>query len=175
LGYYEAFRRSKDPPSFMVLFEDTAALLGIVIAAVGTYAATTLGNPMWDGMASIMIGVVLGVTSVLLVRESKSLLIGERADKKLSDSILRIAAEQHCVRRANGVLTVQLAPDQVVAALSLEFDDTLPASELEAGVVAIEARIRGTHPEVTTIFVKPQTGIVYEQSMRAQFGDETEA
>jgi len=175
LGYYQAFRRSKDPPSFMVLFEDTAALLGIVIAALGTYAATTLDSPMWDGVASIMIGIVLGITSLLLTRESKSLLIGERADKRLTDSILRIAAEQHCVRRANGVLTVQLAPDQVVAAISLEFDDTLPASELEAGVVAIEERIRSTHPEVTTIFVKPQTSAMYERSMRDQFGGEIEA
>lgn len=106
LGFYEAFRRSKDPASFTVLFEDSAALLGILIAAFGTYAATSLGAPVFGGMASILIGLVLAATATLLARESKSLLIGERADRKLSDSILRIAGEASGASRANGVLTV---------------------------------------------------------------------
>lgn len=106
LGYYEAFRRSKDPPSFMVLFEDSAALLGIAIAALGTFAATTLDAPVFDGIASILIGLVLAGTAALLARESKSLLIGERADRRLSASIMRIAEAQGPVSRANGLLTV---------------------------------------------------------------------
>ena len=88
-GFLKAFRRSKDPPSFMVLFEDSAALVGIALAA----GAACLG---WiaelDGVASILIGLVLAATAVVLARESKSLLIGERADKQLGDSILRIAS-----------------------------------------------------------------------------------
>jgi cation diffusion facilitator family transporter len=119
LGFFEAFRRSKDPPSFMVLFEDSAALLGIVIAALGTLLATKLDTPVLDGVASILIGLVLGGTSVLLARESKSLLIGEQASPKLAASILHVAEEASLVSRANGVLTTQLAPDQVVAALSV--------------------------------------------------------
>ena len=94
LGYYEAFRRSKDPPSFMVLFEDSAALIGIAIAALGTLGATRFGAPVLDGVSSVLIGLVLAVTAILLARESKSLLIGERADRKITASILRIAASR---------------------------------------------------------------------------------
>jgi cation diffusion facilitator family transporter len=107
LGYREAFRRSKDPPSFMVLFEDSAALLGILIAAVGTWLSVRLHAPVIDGIASILIGLVLGGVALLLARESKSLLIGERADRSLSDSILRIVGAEEPIARANGPLTVQ--------------------------------------------------------------------
>ena len=89
LGFDQAFRRSKDPPSFMLLFENSAALLGIVVAGFGTFAATALRLPVLDGIASIVIGLILGATAVLLARESKSLLIGEQADPHLSRSILR--------------------------------------------------------------------------------------
>ena len=110
LGVYEAFRRSKDRPSFMVLFENSAALLGLLIATIGTFAAVALDEPVLDGVASIIIGILLGVTAALLARESKSLLIGEQADPRLSRSILAIAAAQPSVSQANGLLTVQLAP-----------------------------------------------------------------
>jgi len=116
LGYYEAFRRSKDPATFIVLFEDSAALLGIAIAAIGTFMSTTMGMPIFDGIASLLIGLLLAATASLLARESKSLLLGERADSVLSDSILRIAAHEKSVFRANGVLTIQLAADQILAA-----------------------------------------------------------
>lgn len=161
MGLLEAFRRSKDPPSFMILFEDSAALIGIALAAGGTFASASLDRPELDGLASILIGLVLAATAVLLARESKSLLIGERADSRLSDSILRIAGQAKAVVRANGVITVQLAPDQVVAALSLEFADELRTPDIEAAVVDIEKRLRLAHPEVTTLFVKPQSSHSY--------------
>lgn len=165
LGIFEAFRRSKDPPAFMVLFEDSAALIGILIAAVGTYASVTLEAPVYDGVASVAIGLVLAATAALLARESKSLLIGERADRALSDSIMRIAGQQKSVARANGLFTVQLAPDQVVAALSLEFADELRAPEIENAVMDIEARVRTAHPEVVSVFVKPQTARTYRNAI----------
>lgn len=170
LGYYEAFRNSKDPPSFVGLFEDSAALIGIVIAALGTFAATSLGAPALDGVASIMIGVVLACTAGLLARESKSLLIGERADRSLSDSLLRIAEAASATSKANGVLTVQLAPDQILAALSLEFPDALRVPEVEAAVMEIERRIRAAHPEVVTLFVKPQTAAAFKETVRRRYG-----
>lgn len=166
LGYYEAFRRSKDPPSFMVLFEDSAALIGLALAAAGTFAATSLDAPVYDGVASVAIGMVLAATSILLARESKSLLIGERANRDLSDSILRIAGNEPTVARANGVLTAQLAPDQIVAALSLEFADDLRATEIENAVVDIERKVRASHPEVMSLFIKPQTVRTYNDHMR---------
>ena len=172
LGYYEAFRRSKDPISFMVLFEDSAALIGILIAALGTFAATTLDAPVFDGVASILIGLVLAGTASLLARESKSLLLGERADLKLCDSILRIAEGASLASRANGVLTVHLAPDQILAALSLEFADDLRAPQMiEDAVISIERRIRAAHPEVVTLFVKPQTAMTFKETVLLRFGD----
>lgn len=171
LGYYEAFRRSKDPPSFMVLFEDSAALLGILIAGLGTFSAVRLGIPEIDGIASILIGVVLGGVAVLLARESKSLLIGEPAARGLNDSILRIAGAQSSVTGANGVLTVQLAPDQIVAALSLEFADELSAADIEESVIEIERKVRAAHPEVVALFINPQTDKTFRQAMRQRYGE----
>ena len=170
LGYYEGFRRSKDPPSFMVLFEDSAALIGIVIAALGTFAATTLGAPIADGVASVMIGAVLAITSLFLARESKSLLIGERADRKLSEDIVRIAAQEPGVERANDVMTVQLAPDQIVAALSVEFADALRVPDVEAAVIEIERRVRAAHPDVVALFVKPQSQSRFREWFRRRYG-----
>jgi len=170
LGYYEAFRRSKDPPSFMVLFEDSAALLGIAIATLGTFAASALDAPVFDGIASILIGLVLAGTAALLARESKNLLIGERADRRLSASIMRIAEAQSPISRANGLLTVQLAPNQIVAALSLEFADDLRASAIEDLVRTLELEIRRLHPEVVALFVKPQTGRSFRESIRRRLG-----
>jgi cation diffusion facilitator family transporter len=170
MGYYEAFRSSKDPPSFMVLFEDTADLIGIVLAALGTYAAASLKLPVLDGVASILIGLMLAATASLIARESKSLLIGERADRRLSDSILRIAEAASPLSRANGVLTVQLAPDQVLAGLSLQFPPDLRATQIEESVIDIEKKIRASHPEVVTLFIKPQTDASWQEAIRRRFG-----
>jgi cation diffusion facilitator family transporter len=171
LGYYDAFRRSKDPITFMVLIEDSAALIGILIAALGTFAATTLDAPVFDGIASIVIGLVLAGTASLLARESKSLLLGERADIKLSDSILRIAEEGSLGLKANGVLALHLAPDQILVALSLEFADDLRAPQIEDAVINIERKIRAAHPEVVTLFVKPQTAKAFKETIHLRFGD----
>src|SRR5664279_3208397 len=170
LGYYDAFRRSKDPTSFMGLFEDSAALIGIVIAALGTFVSTHLDAPVFDGVASILIGVVLAATASLLARESKSLLIGERADQKLGDSLQHIAEQAYPDLHANGVLTVQLAPNQILAALSLEFADNLRAPEIEASVMEIERQVRAAHPEVVTLFIKPQTAAAFRETVRRRFG-----
>jgi cation diffusion facilitator family transporter len=175
LGYYEAFRRSKDPPSFMVLFEDSAALAGILIAGLGTFAAVQLQQPVIDGYASVLIGVVLAAIALLLARESKSLLIGERADRPLGDSILRIAGAEPSVTRANGVLTMQLAPDQIVAALSLDFEDHLTAGHIEEAVLEIERKVRASHPQVVTLFVKPQTDKSYQAGMASYFTEQPRA
>jgi cation diffusion facilitator family transporter len=169
LGYFEAFRQSKDPPSFMVLFEDSAALAGILIAALGTFLAVQLHEPRFDAIASILIGLVLGIVSFLLTEESKSLLIGERADQSLSDSILRTAGSHPAVSRANGVLTMQLAPDQIVAALSLDFVDAVSAGTVEDAVADIEQSVRTAHPQVVALFVKPQAQRNYRQVAAAGF------
>jgi cation diffusion facilitator family transporter len=173
LGFYEAFRRSKDPPSFMVLFEDSAALLGILVAAIGNFVATALHAPFIDGLASVVIGIILAATAILVARESKSLLIGERADAPLSDAILAIAAKEPGVTGANGLITVQLAPAQILVAMSLEFDDDMRTAEIETQVIAVEQKIRAAYPQVVALFIKPQTYTTFRASRLARFGIET--
>jgi len=157
LGWWEAFRQSKDPPAFIVVFEDSAAILGILVAGAGTTAAILTGNGRWDGIASLLIAVILAGVAALLAQESKALLIGERADPSLSDAVIRIAARMAGVCNANSIATVQLAPNSVVVYLSLDFFDYMRAPDIERAVVDLEKQIRGTHPEVAAVFVKPQS------------------
>ncbi len=157
MGYFEAFRNSKDPSTFTVLLEDSAALIGLFMALLGLAGAQLLDMPELDGIASIGIAGVLAFTAFLLARETKGLLIGEPAHAHVSASLLRIAASDPDVRAANGVLTMQMGPNQVVAALSAEFEDTRSTPDIEACVGRIEAAAKRQHPEITALFVKPQT------------------
>jgi cation diffusion facilitator family transporter len=162
--YLEAVRESKDPNTFVVLFEDSAALLGLLIALAGTYASEALEAPVFDGVASLAIGFVLAVISVFLARESKGLLIGEAARPALVRAICRLAADQPGIERANGVVSVHLAPDQVFVALSIEFADELTAPEIEDAVAGLEARAKAVYPEVAALFVKPQTPTAFRRA-----------
>ena len=155
--------RSKDPPTFIVLLEDSAALVGIVIAFMGIYLSVSLDSPMLDGLASIFIGLTLGLTATVLARETKGLLIGEAANQKTRDSILRLATEMEGIANANGVLSVHVAPEEILVALSIEFEDRLRAPEIEALVIELERRIRAEHPAVIAVFVKPQASGRFEQ------------
>jgi len=157
LGFMEAVLRSKDPTIFTVLFEDSAALIGLALAFLGILAAQLLEEPVFDGVASIAIGVLLALTAIFLAQETKSLLIGEPASARLQKSVLELVAKDPAIQRANGVLTVHLAPDQIVVALSAEFKDQMRTPEIEASVERIEAALAAAHPEIRMLFVKPQT------------------
>jgi cation diffusion facilitator family transporter len=163
-GYLETVRQSKDPTMFMVLFEDTAALIGVTIALAGIAASHALGRPELDGAASIGIGLLLGIVAILLARESKGLLIGEPAAPEVVASICTIARAQPGIERSNGLFTVHLGPDQVVAAISVDFVDTLSAAEVEAAVAAIEDRVRTIHPEIVLLLVTPQSATALERA-----------
>ncbi|HEX2537168.1 MAG TPA: cation diffusion facilitator family transporter [Pseudolabrys sp.] len=156
VGYFEAMRRSKDPPTFIVLFEDSAALVGLLIALLGTFFAQRLDMPVLDGVASLGIALVLSATALVLAIESKGLLIGEPASPDLRRAIMRTASSIDGIERAQIVFTVHMAPDQVVVALSLEFRDTMTAPDIEAAIDALEDAIQARHPEVIAVFVKPE-------------------
>ena len=146
---------TKDPTSFMVLFEDSAALVGIGIAAVATFLSVEFGKPWIDGAGSICIGAVLAVVAVLLARESKDLLIGERARPQLSRSIRDIAERQPGVLAVEGILTSQLSPEQVIANVGLEFADDLKTSDIERIIGELERELRKIHPDLFRVFVRP--------------------
>src|SRR6202042_2436061 len=103
LGWWDAFRQSKDPPAFIVVFEDSAAVLGLLVAAGGTTAAILTADSRWDGIASLLIAAILAGVAALLGQESKALLLGERADPRLSDAIIRMAARMPGVCNANSI------------------------------------------------------------------------
>jgi cation diffusion facilitator family transporter len=169
-GYFEAVRESKDPTMFMVLFEDTAALIGVTIALVGIAASQALGRPELDGAASVGIGLLLGTVAMFLARESKGLLIGEPAASEVFASICAIARAQPGVERSNGLFTVHLGPDQVVAAIATDFTDTLSAADVEAIVATIEDRVRTAHPEIVLLLIKPQSAAALERARTRRVG-----
>ena len=163
LGYFEAIRKSKDPTVFTVLVEDSVALAGLLIAFVGLASSQLLEMPILDGVASIGIGLLLAATAVFLARESKNLLIGEPALPEVRDAIMRLAAADPAIERANGVITSQLGPNDVIAALSADFEDNLTTLDIEACIERLEAAIQKTHPEVKTLFVKPQSSRTWKE------------
>lgn len=154
--YLDAIHESKDPSVFTVLFEDSAALLGILVAFLGISGASFLSMPVLDGVASVGISVILAVAAILLARESKGLLMGEPAAPEMERLILQIARGDAAVEHANGVVTVHLGPRQVFVALSIDFRDDLTGHEVELCVERLERAITDKLPEVVSVFVKPQ-------------------
>ena len=156
LGYVEAIRRSKNPATFTVLLEDSAALSGLSVALIGILGAQLLGLPELDGVASLGISLILGAMAAFLAIETKGLLLGEQASPHLEAAILRVAAADPAVETANGVFTVHIGPDQIVVELSVAFERSADAAEIERAVERIETEIRAEHPEIAMLFVKPQ-------------------
>lgn len=140
-----------------MLFEDSAALAGLFIALAATMAAEWLDLPVLDGAASLVIAALLAATALFLARESKGLLIGEAARPELIASIRALAQELPGVERAEPVLSVHLAPTQVVVTLDVDFADSMTISAAEAAVVAIERRVKQAHCDVIAIFIRPRS------------------
>jgi cation diffusion facilitator family transporter len=163
LGYFEAVRRSKDPSVFTILFEDSAALLGLFVALSGISAAHYFDMPVLDGVASVGIAFILAATAMFLARESKALLLGEPALPEVQETILRVVRSDRDVQQINGMTTVHLGPEQIVITLSLEFKDELTTSEIEVCVERLEAAIRKERTDIVSIFVKPQTSTMWRQ------------
>jgi cation diffusion facilitator family transporter len=161
----QAARRSKDPTTFMVLFEDTAAVLGLLIALAGTLASHLLQRPEMDGVASILIGLLLAAVSAFLGRESKGLLIGEPAEPEVVDAICRIVTGQPGIERASGLFTVHVGPRQVVAGVSVDFKDDLTVKQVEEIVATVEARVRAARPEVVSLLIRPQSAAAFARPL----------
>jgi len=155
-GFWQEVRQSKDPPALIVFFEDTADVLGILIAALGTAISVTLHSPLADGVASLGIGALLALTAALLARESKGLLIGEPADAQTTALIRDTVAKDQTVARTGDVLTVHLSPDQIFAAVTADFKTGIKVGELEKAILRIEREIKTKDPRVIALYVKPE-------------------
>lgn len=154
-GIFDTVKVTKDPTTFMVLFEDSAALIGIVIATIATFLALRFQKPWIDGAGSICIGLVLASVALLLARESKALLIGERARPELSKAIQEMVRNEPGVVRVEGILTSQLGPDQVIATIGVELDDNLRTPDIEKLIGHLETELRKKHPDLFRVFVRP--------------------
>lgn len=156
LGWIEAILKSKDPPAFIVLLENGAAMAGLVVAALGVFVAQMTGNPFWDGAASVVIGIILAVTALLLAVESKGLLIGEAADPQLVVELKTYALSHPEICSVGEVLTVHSSPDQITAMLSVDFDDSISAGEVEEIVQKIETEVASRWPQVRRLYMRPR-------------------
>jgi cation diffusion facilitator family transporter len=149
-----AIHHGKDPSLFTVLFEDTAALLGLVVAFVGISLSHRLEEPVIDGLTSVVIGGILVVAALWLAYESRSLLVGEAADPEMVAAIRRTVLEDEAVTDIGPVLTMHLGPEDVLLNLEVTFTPGLPAEDIHAAVHRIEERINGPYPEVSRIFIE---------------------
>jgi cation diffusion facilitator family transporter len=153
-GYFEAVRRGKDPTLFVVLFEDSAAMLGLIVAMLGLILGQVTANPYFDGGASVVIGLILGGTAIWLAYETKGLLIGEAASQRVVDGIREIAGSYDNVDYVNEVLTMHMGPDFVLVNLSIDFTDTATSKEVERIVVSIDAAIKRVFPVIKRVFIE---------------------
>lgn len=155
-GYLEAVRRGKDPTLFVVLFEDSAAMAGLLIAFVGIGLTQITGIPYFDGTASILIGLILGGTAAWLAHETKGLLIGEAADDKVVEGIRALVLANEEVDYINDVLTMHMGPDYVLLNLAVKFKDERRANELEGVIEGIGQRVKADYPAVKRIFIEAE-------------------
>ena len=159
-GLWSALRSSKDAPTIVVLLENGGALAGLAIAAVGIAVSHWTHNPMWDGLASVLIGLVLAAVAIFLVIEAKGLLIGESADPDLVEAVRASAAAHPGVTTVHEVLTIHHSPDQVLSVISADFDDGISAADVERIVSDIEAKVAVEFPVIKRIYVRPASGAV---------------
>lgn len=151
-------RETKDPTVITVVFEDSAALIGLIVALLGVTLSVATGNTMYDGIASIVIGVLLGIIAVFLAWESKSLLIGEAASQENLDAMRAVIDRTANVRLVSEIMTMHLSPTSILANLSLDFDASLSSSQVEALTVAIEREMKTAVPELTHVFIEAAVG-----------------
>ena len=157
LGYFSAVRQSKDAAVFTVLFEDTAAMLGLIVAMVGIALGQYLEMPVLDGVASVIIGLILALVAAFLAYECKGLLVGEAASRPVVRGIRAIAEAQAGVKAVNELLTMHLGPEDILVNLSIDFHDGIKSEDVEAAISGLESEIKDSYTEVKRVFIEAQS------------------
>jgi len=155
-GYLEAVQRGKDPSMFVVLFEDSAAMLGILVAFGGIFLSQITGNPLYDGAASVVIGLILAGTAAWLAYEIKGLLIGESARPEIVKGVKEIAKSYPKIKHVNEILTLHMGPDFILLNLSVDFVDSLLAGDLEDTISRLDRQIKQAYPKIKRVFVEAE-------------------
>jgi len=155
-GYIEAVQRGKDPSMFVVLFEDSAAMLGLAVAFLGIFLGQVTGIPWFDGAASVVIGLILGGTAVWLAYETKGLLIGESASRRVVQGIRQIADAHKEIDHVNEVLTMHMGPDFILVNISVKFAPEISAGDIEKTVARLDHELKQTYPLIKRVFVEAE-------------------
>jgi cation diffusion facilitator family transporter len=174
-GYFEAVKRGKDPTGFVVLFEDSAAMLGLLVAFIGVMLTQVTGQAWIDGAAAVVIGLILAGTAVWLAYETKSLLIGEAAEPEVESTIRRIVGESPRVSHLNEVLTMHMGPEFILVNLSVEFDDAESTGSIEGSIARMDAEIKRAAPRVKRIFIEAETFASAADADSTETGDGTDS
>ncbi|RLQ87844.1 cation diffusion facilitator family transporter [Notoacmeibacter ruber] len=156
-GFYSDLRDLKDPAVFVVLAEDTAACIGIVIAAAGVLLSWYTAMPVFDGAASILIGIILGIVAIILAIEVKALLIGETADPDVLSDIRQRMARHPEIVAVNELRSMHLGPRDILLATSLDFQNEIKAGRIEQLVSEMEEEIRRRHPMIRKLYFEVQS------------------
>jgi cation diffusion facilitator family transporter len=156
-GLLEAIQKGKDPGLFVVLLEDAAAMAGLTVAMLGIALSQITGNYIFDGIASVVIGLILAGVAILLAVETKGLLIGECANKHIVDGIRDVLNQTRGVHKVNEVLTMHMGPDYILVNLSVEFSDHMRTSNLELLVSQIDREIKAKYKYVKRIFIEAES------------------
>jgi len=154
---WDEIKGGKDPTVFTVFLEDSAGLLGVLLAFLAIFLGRQFNNPYLDPIASIVIGLVLAVLAVFLGRESGALLVGERTDRARIERLNEIIRADPAVEEVGDLLTMQLGPEQVLLTVNIQFRRKLTLEQLESAIERIEARIRQEQPSVQRIFIEAES------------------
>jgi cation diffusion facilitator family transporter len=155
-GYFEAVQRGKDPSLFVVLFEDTAAMLGLIVALVGVALTDITGILYFDGAASVIIGLILVGTAIWLAYETKGLLIGESANASVVRGIRNILQGYTQIEHINEILSMHMGPDFVLVNISVDFKDNETANSVESVISEIDKTIKADYPQIKRIFIEAE-------------------
>jgi cation diffusion facilitator family transporter len=155
-GILKAITRGKDPTLFVVVFEDSAAMLGLLIAILGIFLYQVTGNPVFDALASIGIGLVLVITAYILALESKNLLIGESADPRIVAGIHQVLSIDERIASVNEVATLHMGPDFIVVTVSADFVDALTSEQLETAVTELTRRTKAIDERIKRVFIEAE-------------------
>lgn len=156
-SYLEAIRRGKDPGMFVVLLEDAAALLGLMVAMLGIAISQITGNYVFDGIASVGIGIILALVAALLAYETKGLLIGESASEEVVKGIREMVTGFTGVERVNEVLTMHMGPEYILVNLSVEFNDEIHTGQMESVIAHIDKNIKQSFINVRRVFIEAES------------------
>jgi cation diffusion facilitator family transporter len=170
-GLIRAVRESKDPTVFTVLFEDTAAMLGLVAAILGVAATVYLDWEWADGAASVVIGIILAGAAITLAIETKSLLIGEAASPEIVSAITAIVEATPTVTALNEVRTLHRGPDDILLALSVDYEDAMTAGKVEEANARLETAIKQRFPEIRRVFLEVQSARDHEAAVAGERRD----